>query len=236
MYYRNNVCGSLALLPSMAAEGVCRLVFSSICAIYGTPESNPTYKNIPQRSINPYRPSKLIVEQILKDCARGGELSAIFLRYFNATVADADVETGGAHEPETHVVPLALGPAHGSAPPLTVFGDDHAVPDRARIRDYTHATDLADGHVKALEHASRNQGFSAFNLGTGTGISIKELSLAAQGVTGRKVPFSLGPRRAGDPAVVVADPSLAGEVLRRSAQHSNLDNILQTAWNWMEHR
>jgi UDP-arabinose 4-epimerase len=236
MYYRNNVGGTVSLLRSLAAEGVDRLVFSSTCATYGTPTTNPIHEDMPQNPINPYGQSKLMVEQILKDCSLNGSLSAVALRYFNAAGADAEGEIGEAHDPETHLIPLTLGAARGTAPPLTVFGNDHPTPDGTCIRDYIHVTDLADAHVKAFAHSSGNQGFSAFNLGTGTGISIKEVIQAAHEVTGREVPFSFGPRRAGDPAALVADPSLARDVLGWSTQYSDLRNILQTAWDWMKRR
>lgn len=234
MYYQNNVCGSVSLIHAMAAEGVDRLVFSSTCATYGTPETNPIDEGVSQNPINPYGQSKLIVEQILKDCSRDGSLSAVALRYFNAAGADAEGEIGEFHEPETHLIPLALGAAQGSAPPLTIFGRDHPTEDGTCVRDYIHVTDLAEAHIKAFAYASSNQGFSAFNLGTGSGISIMEMIQAVQEVTGREVPFSFGPSRAGDPAALVADPSLAREVLGWGAQHSDLRNILQTAWNWMQ--
>lgn len=234
MYYRNNVGGTESLLRAMAAEGVDRLVFSSTCATYGKPEMNPIREDMPQHPINPYGQSKLMVEQILKDCTQDGSLSAVALRYFNAAGADEEGEIGEAHDPETHLIPLALGAAQGSAPPLTVFGNDYASPDGTCIRDYVHVSDLANAHVKAFAQASGNKGFSAFNLGTGVGISIMEVIRAAQDVTGRKVPYSFGPRRDGDPEVLVADPSLACDILGWSAQQSNLRNIMQTAWNWMQ--
>lgn len=234
LYYRNNVGGTVSLLSAMAAEGVDRLVFSSTCATYGIPATNPIREDIPQIPINPYGHSKLMVEQILKDFTRGGSLSAVALRYFNAAGADAEMEIGEAHDPETHLIPLALGAARGSAPPLTVFGNDHPTPDGTCIRDYIHVTDLADAHVKAFSHAAEKQGFSAFNLGSGIGISVKEVIEAVNDVTGCKVPFSFGPRRAGDPSSLVADPSLARAMLGWSSQHSGLRNIVQTAWNWMQ--
>jgi len=234
MYYRNIVAGTVSLLRSMAAEGLDQLVFSSTCATYGTPETNPIRENMPQNPINPYGQSKLMVEQILKDCTQDGSLSAVALRYFNAAGADAEGEIGEVHDPETHLIPLALGAAQGSAPPLTVFGKDHPTPDGTCIRDYIHVTDLADAHVKAFVHASGNHGFSAFNLGTGSGSSIMEVIRAAEEVAGLEVPFSFGPRRAGDPAALVSDPSLARDALGWSAQHSDLRNILHTAWNWMQ--
>jgi UDP-arabinose 4-epimerase len=232
MYYRNNVGGTVALLQAMAAEGVNRLVFSSTCATYGTPLANPIREDMPQNPISPYGQSKLMVEQVLRDSSQDGSLSAVALRYFNAAGADADGDIGEAHDPETHLIPLALGAARGTAPRLTVFGIDHPTPDG--IRDYIHVTDLADAHVKAFAHTSDSLGFSAFNLGTGTGISIMEVIQAVREVTGCEVPHSLGSRRAGDPPALVADPSLAGDVLGWSAQHSDLHNILKTSWNWMQ--
>ena len=236
LYYRNNVSGTASLLRAIAAEGVDRLVFSSTCATYGTPETNPINEDLPQRPINPYGQSKLMVEQILRDCAKDGSLSVVALRYFNAAGADGDGEIGEVHNPETHLIPLALGAAKGIAPPLTVFGNDYPTPDGTCIRDYIHVTDLADAHVKAFAHTSGTQGFSAFNLGTGTGISIKEVIQVAQEVTGREVPFSFGPRREGDPAALVADPSRARDMLGWYARHSDLRNILQTAWDWMQRK
>jgi UDP-arabinose 4-epimerase len=236
LYYRNNLGGTMTLLRAMAAEGVDRLVFSSTCATYGTPETNPIREDMPQTPINPYGQSKLMVEQILRDCARASGLNAVALRYFNAAGADAGGEIGEAHDPETHLITLALGAAQGSAPALTVFGDDHDTPDGTCIRDYIHVADLADAHVRALGHADGNTGFAAFNLGTGTGVSIRELIAAAQEITGHAVPHSVGPRRAGDPAALVSDPTLAFETLGWKARHSDLHNILSTAWAWMEHR
>ena len=234
LYYRNNVGGTIALLRAMMAEGVDRLVFSSTCATYGMPESNPIREVTPQNPINPYGQSKLMVEQILRDAARADGLNAVALRYFNAAGADPEAEIGETHDPETHLIPLALGAAQGSAPPLTVFGDDHNTPDGTCIRDYVHVADLADAHVRALVHAGRDRGFSAFNLGTGSGVSIKKLIAAAEAVTGRTVPFSYGPRRAGDPAALVADPTLAFNTMDWKACHSDLHHILSTAWAWME--
>ena len=236
MYYRNNVGGTVSLLSAMAAEGVERLVFSSTCATYGAPNTNPIREDMPQSPINPYGQSKLMVENILRDCTRDKSLSAVSLRYFNAAGADPDGEIGEAHDPETHLIPLALGAAKGDIPPLTIFGDDHPTADGTCVRDYIHVTDLADAHVRALAYAGANDGFTALNLGTGIGASIMEVIHATYEVVGRQVPFSFGPRRAGDPPALVADPSLARDVLGWSARNSDLRNILQTAWNWMERR
>ncbi|ROT99102.1 UDP-glucose 4-epimerase GalE [Histidinibacterium lentulum] len=235
-YYRNNVGGTMSLLRAMAAEGVKQLVFSSTCATYGTPASNPIREDMPQNPINPYGQSKLMVEQVLRDCTRSGGLKAVALRYFNAAGADADCEIGEAHDPETHLIPLALGAAKGTAPALTVFGDDHDTPDGTCIRDYIHVADLADAHVRALGHTGGNDGFAAFNLGTGTGVSIKNLITAVEEVTGCRVPFSYGPRRDGDPAALVADPTCASEALGWKATQSDLQTILRNAWAWMERK
>jgi UDP-arabinose 4-epimerase len=234
LYYRNNVGGTMSLLRAMAAEDVRRLVFSSTCATYGMPERNPITEDMKQAPINPYGHGKLMVEQILKDCSRTGSLTAVALRYFNAAGADADGETGELHVPETHLIPLTLGAAQGSSGPLTVFGNDHPTPDGTCIRDYIHVTDLAEAHVRALAHTGGNEGFAAFNLGTGTGISVRDLLATAEEVTGRKVPFSYGARREGDPAALVADPTLANRTLGWTPRHSDLANILETAWAWME--
>lgn len=233
MYYRNNVAGTVSLLEAMAAEGVSRIVFSSTCATYGVPEHNPIAEDTPQAPINPYGQSKLMVEQVLKDTAATGALSAVALRYFNAAGADAGGEIGEAHDPETHLIPLVLGAAKGEAPPLTVFGDAMPTPDGTCIRDYIHVTDLADAHVRALDYAAGNAGFAAFNLGTGEGASIKQVIAAAEQITGLNVPWSYGPARAGDPAALVADPSRALAALGWRARHSSIDMILQTAWDWM---
>lgn len=235
-YYHNNVGGTMSLLRAMAIEGVKRLVFSSTCATYGTPEVNPIREDLEQKPINPYGQSKLMVEHILEDCARNSTLSAVALRYFNAAGADQEGEIGEAHDPETHIIPLALSAARGGSPPLVVFGDDHPTPDGTCIRDYVHVMDLADAHVKALAHTSEKQGFSAFNLGTGAGVSIMELINTVREVTGCEVPYSFGSKRVGDPPALVADPRKAREILGWKAEHSDLKNILQTAWNWMEHR
>jgi UDP-glucose-4-epimerase GalE len=235
-YYRTNVGGTMALLDAMQAEGVTRIVFSSTCATYGPPEVNPIREDTPQHPISPYGESKLMVERILRDAAAAGGPSAVALRYFNAAGADPEGELGEAHDPETHLIPLALRAARGTAPPLTVFGDDHPTPDGTCIRDYIHVSDLARAHVKALHHAGTEagRGFSAFNLGTGTGVSVREILDGVRKTTGREVPFAFGPRRAGDPPALVADAGLAARVLDWRPERSDLDTILSTAWAWME--
>lgn len=235
LYYQNNVGGTMALLRAMAAEDINRIVFSSTCAIYGVPETIPIHEDMPQRPINPYGHSKAMVEQMLRDCASAGRLRAVALRYFNAAGADPDGELGEHHDPETHVIPLALQAAKGVGGPLTVFGTDYPTPDGTCIRDYVHVTDLADAHVKALRFTeTQHQGsFDAFNLGTGTGVSVKDLLNLTGQVTARPVPVVYGARRPGDPPTLVADPRRANRVLSWSPQHSNPHTILRTAWDWV---
>lgn len=234
LYYRNNVSATITLLSVMASEAITRLVFSSTCATYGIPAKNPIREDMPQAPVNPYGQSKLMVEQILRDWARLGSLSAVALRYFNAAGADADSEIGEAHEPETHLIPLALAAAKGTAPPLTIFGKDHETRDGTCIRDYIHVSDLADAHVRAMAWTRGNVGFTSLNLGTGEGVSVKDVIAEVRRITGRAVPFSNGPRRDGDPPALVADPTEAFNVLGWRAQHSDLHTILSTAWRWME--
>jgi UDP-glucose-4-epimerase GalE len=218
----------------MREEDVDRLVFSSSCATYGVPAANPIGEDARQAPVNPYGRSKLMAELILKDLAAKGAVNCVALRYFNAAGADAAGEIGEEHDPETHLIPLVLGAARGSSRPLEVYGSDHPTPDGTCIRDYVHVTDMADAHVRALVHAGRHGGFTAFNLGTGSGFSVKQILAMAEEVTGRKVPHVYGPRRAGDPAELVADPRLARDKLGWTAQHSGLRNMLQTAWSWMQ--
>jgi UDP-arabinose 4-epimerase len=232
-YYGNNLVGTMTLLQAMKDNGVKRIVFSSTCATYGKPETIPICEDAAQAPISPYGQSKLMVERILRDCAGAEGLSAVALRYFNAAGADPDGEIGEDHDPETHLIPLALGAAAGLRGPLTVFGTDHPTPDGTCIRDYVHVSDLADAHVKALLHFATTSGFSALNLGTGTGISVLEILRGIRDVTGREVPYSCGPRREGDPPALVADVALASRTLGWRPQRSDLRTILETAWNWM---
>ncbi|MCC5976070.1 MAG: UDP-glucose 4-epimerase GalE [Rubellimicrobium sp.] len=234
MYYRNNVLGTVSLARAMMAEGVGRLVFSSTCATYGIPTGVPIDEATPQVPINPYGQSKLLAEQALALAGAAGGLSTVALRYFNAAGADPDGEIGEAHDPETHLIPLALAAARGTAPPLTVFGTDHDTPDGTCIRDYVHVNDLASAHLAALGHRIDEGGFFACNLGTGTGTSVRELIALTEEVTGRPVPHSYGPRREGDPAALVADRRLAHSALGWEPRLSDPRNILQTAWTWMQ--
>ncbi len=231
-YYRNNVAGTLSLLEAMRDHAIDRLVFSSTAATYGTPEIVPIPESATKAPINPYGHSKLTAEQMIADFAAAHGLRAAALRYFNAAGADADGEIGECHEPETHLIPLAMQAVTGDTPPLTVFGDDYPTPDGTCIRDYIHVTDLAAAHVLALDRLAKREGFDSFNLGTGAGASIREVLDAVGQVAGRPVPHSVGARRAGDPAVLVSDPGKANRELNWAPRSSDLETIVSTAWKW----
>ena len=232
-YYRNNVVGTLGLLEAMRLGGVRRIVFSSTCATYGIPDVLPISESAPQSPINPYGHSKLMVEQILKDYVAAHGLSVVALRYFNACGADADMEIGESHDPETHLVPLVMMAALDGNKPVTIFGTDYPTKDGTCIRDYIHVTDLATAHVLALEQTLEQAAFAAVNLGTGKGHSVREIINAVARHSGREVNVVEGPRRPGDPAELVASPQLASGLLGWAPEHSDLDNVVRTAWSWI---
>ena len=231
-YYRNNTAGTLTLLEAMRDHGVGALVFSSTCATYGVPERVPIVESEPQAPINPYGMSKLMVEAMLRDFDTAHGLKSIALRYFNAAGADPECEIGESHDPETHLIPLALDAVSGNGRPLTVFGQDYDTADGTCIRDYIHVTDLAEAHVAALRSLLSGAESRAYNLGTGNGFSVRQVMDAVEKVTGRAVPHDVGPRRAGDPAALVADPSAANRELGWQPRMSDLDTIVATAWAW----
>ena len=235
LYYRNNTMGTLSLLDTLRANGVNNIVFSSTAATYGEPQEMPMRETTPQSPINPYGQSKLMIEHVLRDYTKAYGMSAVALRYFNAAGCDLDGEIGEEHDPETHIIPLMLAAAHTGDPEkgLTVFGDDHPTPDGTCVRDYIHVLDLAEAHVKALGLMDREPGFHAMNLGTGSGFSILELIEATHRITNHKVPYTMGPRRVGDPPELVADPALAREKLDWHPQYSDTDTILRSVWNWL---
>ena len=232
IYYRNNVTGALTLLDAMRAEGVDRLVFSSTCATYGDPVQVPMGEDHPQAPINPYGRTKLIIEQAMRDYASAYGLRGVALRYFNAAGADTDGDIGEDHDPETHLIPLVLQAASGRRPHITVFGDDYDTPDGTCIRDYIHVTDLADAHLRALDHLGANEGFDAFNLGNGNGFSVSEVIDAAERIVGREIPRLMGERRAGDPPRLVGDAARARSILGWNPRYDDLETILDTAWRW----
>lgn len=231
-YYRNNVAGALSLIETMRAHDVGAMVLSSTCATYGVPETPLIGEDHPQRPINPYGASKLMVERMLLDFQAAHGLSSITLRYFNAAGADPEGEIGEDHDPETHLVPLVLDAAAGRRTSVTVHGDDYATADGTAVRDFVHVSDLAQAHVLALEALLLGRGSSAYNLGSGQGFSVREVIAAVRRLTGREVPVSTGPRRPGDPAHLVADATRARAELGWQPTASRLDTIVETAWAW----
>lgn len=236
LYYDNNVGGMISLLDAMQRAGVSRIIFSSSCATYGIPKQLPMGEDAPQAPINPYGRTKLACEWILRDVAQARGLQFAALRYFNAAGADPDGEIGERHDPETHLIPLALMAASGQAGPLKVFGTDYDTPDGTCIRDYIHVYDLAEAHLLALSHLSAGGGNLALNLGTGQGHSVREVIAAVERVTGRAVPCEDAPRRPGDPAELTADPTRARDVLGLAPRYAALDEIVSHAAPWFGHR
>jgi UDP-arabinose 4-epimerase len=230
-YFHNNVEGGLALLNAAVDAGVKTVIFSSTCAVYGVPEKVPIEENIPRQPVNPYGVSKLFFEQALEAYGRAYGIRYASLRYFNAAGADESGEIGELHEPETHLIPLALNAAAGQGPELQIFGTDYPTPDGTCIRDYIHVNDLAAVHLKALEHLSGGQESLAVNVGTGSGYSVREVIAAVEGISGKRVPFKTGPRRPGDPPALIANPAKAQALLQWKATRS-LQDIVSTAWKW----
>lgn len=231
-YYRNNVAGTLSLLEATRDHSIDRLVFSSTAATYGTPDVVPISEDAVKAPINPYGQSKWTAETMISDFAVAHGLRAAALRYFNAAGADPEGEIGELHEPESHLIPLAMQAVTGSGPPLTLFGGDYPTPDGTCIRDYIHVADLADAHVRALEWLDTGSGAHAFNLGTGQGVSVRQVLDAVERAAGKAVPHTVGPRRDGDPPELVSDPAKASRELGWKARMSDLDTIVSTAWAW----
>jgi UDP-arabinose 4-epimerase len=232
LYYRNNLCGTLAMLEVLRDCGVRNIVFSSTCATYGLPETVPIRETAPQRPVNPYGETKLAIERALHWYGQAHQLRWVALRYFNAAGADRDSEIGEDHEPETHLVPLVLQAALGRREAIEIYGTDYPTPDGTAIRDYIHVDDLAEAHLRALGRLLAGGEAIALNLGSGRGHSVREVIAAAEGVCGRKIPLREAPRRPGDPPALVADPALAARTLGWHAQHSSLDTIIRTALAW----
>lgn len=235
-YYRNNVEGGLSLLNAVLDAGKKSVViFSSTCSVYGAPARMPITEDSPLTPINPYGISKVFFEQALHSYDTAYGIRYASLRYFNAAGADESGETGECHDPEPHLIPLALGAAAGFGPELQVYGTDYPTPDGTCVRDYTNVVDLAEAHVKALQHLQAGNPSFIVNLGTGEGSSVKEVIAAVEEVTGRKVPRKIVPRRPGDPPALVADPTKAEKLLNWKTKRSLRDSV-STAWKWMQHR
>jgi UDP-glucose-4-epimerase GalE len=235
LYFENNVTKSLALLDAVAESGVRHLVFSSSCATYGTPAQMPIGEEAPQHPVNPYGETKLIIERALRWYGAAYDVSWAALRYFNAAGADLNGEIGEAHFPETHLIPLILKAAM-SGGTVDVYGNDYPTLDGTCVRDYIHVSDLAEAHVRALEYLLEGAKSITLNLGTGQGRSVSQVIGMVEQITGRKVSRRAVPRRAGDPAVLVADPSLAQKVLAWHAARSSLESIISSAWSWHSER
>jgi UDP-glucose 4-epimerase len=230
-YYRNNVIATLTLLDAMVKTGVMRFVFSSTCAVFGEPQAVPIDESHPRKPINAYGETKLAIENALVHFDRAYGLRSIALRYFNAAGADPDGWLGEDHEPEVHLIPLAIRAANGGDP-LRIFGTDYPTPDGTCVRDYVHVNDLAEAHVLALDKLEAGAGTRAYNLGNGKGISVREVIDAVERVSGRKVPVTAAERRAGDPARLVAASELANRELGWRPRLAGIDDIVGTAWRW----
>jgi UDP-arabinose 4-epimerase len=232
LYYHNNFVGALTLLDALREAGIDKLVFSSTCATYGTPERQPISEGEKQSPINPYGRSKLMVEHALADYSAAYGLKSVSLRYFNACGAHPSGQIGEVHDPEPHLIPRVLMAAKGAIDAIDVFGTDYPTADGTAIRDYIHVCDLADAHVAALRYLVTGGGTMALNLGTGRGHSVREIIEAARRATGREIVVRYAPRRAGDPPELVADASLAQKTLGWSAQWLDIEAVIASAWKW----
>lgn len=235
-YYRNNVVATLTLLEAMLAAQIKTLVFSSTCATYGTPTTVPIPEDHPQSPINPYGATKLMVERILADFDTAYGLKSVCFRYFNAAGADPEGRLGEDHNPETHLIPLVLQTALGKREAISVFGTDYPTPDGTCIRDYIHVTDLASAHVLGLEHLLKGGDSSTFNLGNGSGFSVKQVIETARQVTGRQIKVIEQDRRPGDPAALIGSSERARTVLGWNPLYADLNQIVSHAWNWHQKR
>ena len=231
-YFNNNVYGMQVLLEAMKDHDVKHIVFSSTAATYGEPEVVPISEDMPTNPKNPYGESKLMMEKMMKWCDNAYGMKYVALRYFNVAGAKADASIGEDHDPETHLVPIILQVALGQRDSLKIFGDDYATPDGTCIRDYVQVEDLIAAHILALEYLKAGNPSDAFNLGSNDGYSVKEMLEAARAVTGKEIPAEVVPRRAGDPAQLVAASEKARSVLGWKPAYTDIKDIIRTAWNW----
>jgi UDP-glucose 4-epimerase len=235
-YYRNNVTGTLTLLEAMVAANVKKLVFSSTCAIYGMPQQVPMTEEHPQNPLSPYASSKWMVERILADFANAYDLHSVVFRYFNASGANPDGLLGEDHNPETHLIPLILWAALGLRESISILGTDYDTPDGTCIRDYIHVSDLADAHVLGLEYLLEGGTSEIFNLGNGSGFSVREVIETAKVVTGCEIKVVEGDRRAGDAPILVGSSDKAKTLLNWRPQYADLRKIIADAWQWHQQR
>ena len=231
-YYRNNVANTLTLLEAMQKAGTRHFIFSSTAAVYGEPEKTPIHEEHPCMPTNPYGASKLAVERILRDVSDASDMTFSSLRYFNAAGADHEGSIGERHRPETHLIPLVLQVATGERDAIQIFGDDYPTPDGTCVRDYIHVSDLTRAHLLALEALLDGKGNSTCNLGNNTGYSVRQIIETARAVTGHPIPSVTTQRRPGDPAVLIADSTRARNQLGWQPRFENIENIIQSAWQW----
>jgi len=231
-YYANNVTRTLALLDAMVRHDVKRFVFSSSCAVFGEPEADLIDESLPLNPVTPYGETKRIIEQALNHYDRAHGLRAMSLRYFNAAGADPEGELGERHEPETHLIPLVLRAASGRLATLSIHGDDYDTPDGTCVRDYVHVTDLCDAHLLALDRLDAGAKTDCYNLGSGTGFSVRQIIEVAQRITQRKIAVKVAARRPGDPPRLVADNQRARAELGWQTRYADLDSIIGHAWAW----
>jgi len=232
-YFHNNVEGGLSLLNAALDAGVKKVIYSSTCAVYGEPAKVPIEENTPRLPVNTYGVSKLFFEQALEAYERAYGFRFVALRYFNAAGADESGEIGELHDPETHLIPLALRAAAGLGQELQVFGSDYPTPDGTCVRDYIHVNDLASAHVRALDYLAAGKPSVAVNVGTGEGYSVQQVISAVEEVTGKRVPRKVVARRPGDPPALVANPAKAKQLLQWKAERG-LREVVQTAWAFMQ--
>jgi UDP-arabinose 4-epimerase len=230
-YYANNVIGTIALLNAMRAAHCPCLVFSSTCAIFGE-ATTPIAEAMPLNPINPYGASKMMAERIIRDYGTAYGIRAICLRYFNACGADPEGELGELRDPETHLIPRAMMALLGHLHDFAVFGSDYPTPDGTAVRDYIHVLDLAEAHLSALRMLRDGGASDAFNLGTGCGLSVREVLQTIERITGARLPTITGPRRDGDPPILIADPSRAQQILGLQVSNSSIEQIVSSAWHW----
>ncbi|MGD8583140.1 MAG: UDP-glucose 4-epimerase GalE [Gammaproteobacteria bacterium] len=232
LYYQNNVMNTMVLLDAMIQHDIAHFIFSSTAAIFGEPEYTPIDEKHNTNPINPYGRSKLMVEQILEDYDTAYGLKSTCLRYFNAAGADPDGELGERHDPETHLIPLILQAASGRREDIKVFGTDYPTEDGTCVRDYIHINDLCEAHSLALKHMQSTGNSARYNLGNGRGFSVQQVIDTTHKVTGRDFKVTVDTRRPGDPAVLVADSTLAQQQLGWQPRHTDLESIIATAWQW----
>ncbi|CAH1853374.1 UDP-glucose 4-epimerase GalE [Convivina intestini] len=233
-YFDNNTGGMITLLEVMKEHNVKQIVFSSTAATYGNPVQIPIKETDPQRPINPYGESKLMMEKIMDWSDQADGIKWVALRYFNVAGAAEDGTIGEDHHPETHLVPIILQAAAGQRPYIEMFGDDYQTPDGFNVRDYVHVLDLVDAHILALKYLADGQPSNQFNLGSATGFSVKEMVEAARQATGVDIEAKVGPRRPGDPDILIADSSKARDILHWQPKYDNVQDIIKTAWHWTQ--